>query len=470
MKKVMTVVTLLLCSLSVFAQPTDAIQSWSAPPYWSPPAVSPEDGDQSGRTALATGRQALAAGPVALPFISLPPCRLVDTRGNAPLTGGFLPSATVRSYTLTGVCNVPVNAQAISLNATVVKPVGPGFLVLYPQGGTFPPVSTLNYLGNDVIVNAAVVPLSASGGISIALGVSGGDVVLDTNGYYAATPSVTSLNTLTGDLTLVAGTNVTITPSGNTLTIDAPLTSLSASNLTTGTLPSARLSGAYSGAISFSNLVNATLTTGLTLTGATVTGGTFGGGIFGGAFVGDGSGLTSLPGNSNLYIRNQSAAPQSASLRINGTVRMGNETGTSEGPSYPAAGGLVVRRVYSSTTTAGSVVARSDFIQLERDGTNAGLRVTGLGGGSCGGSCEHIACMAVTSSGTLMGKSLGVNTFGGPAVLFADADSVEYLRCTFGQIELPSGVQNQTSVELSRRNGGFRPEVWKGFLISTLNQ
>jgi hypothetical protein len=198
------------------------MRSWTAPTFWSSPEAAPRGGgDQVGRDALAvsSGRQALAAGPVALPFIALPPCRLVDTRGNgAPLSGGFLPAATVRSYTLTGVCGLPANAQAVSLNATVVKPVGPGFLVLYPQGGTFPPVSTLNFLGNDVIVNSAVVPLSVAGGISVALGVSGGDVILDTNGYYAAVPSVTSLNTLSGDLTLTAGTNITITPSGNSLT------------------------------------------------------------------------------------------------------------------------------------------------------------------------------------------------------------------------------------------------------------
>ena len=127
-----------------------------------------------------SGRQSLATNPVPLPFVALPPCRLVDTRAPlypAPLGGGFLPSATVRSYTLTGVCNVPASAQAISLNATVVNPVGAGFLTLWPQDGPFPPVSTLNFRGNDVVVNAAVVPLSASGGISIALGVSGGDVV-----------------------------------------------------------------------------------------------------------------------------------------------------------------------------------------------------------------------------------------------------------------------------------------------------
>ena len=53
----------------------------------------------------------------------------------------------------------------------------------------------------------------------MALGVSGGDVILDTNGYYAPLTFVRSLSGVSGDLTLAAGSNVTITPSGNTLTI-----------------------------------------------------------------------------------------------------------------------------------------------------------------------------------------------------------------------------------------------------------
>ncbi len=196
--------------------------SWSSPPYWAVPVRGAAESESGPAGVRSGGRQALAAGPTALPFVAVAPCRLVDTRGNgAPLTGGFLPAATVRSYTLTGVCNIPTDAKAISLNATVVRPTGPGFLTLWPQGGVFPPVSTLNYLGNDVIVNAAVVPLSAGGGVSVALGVSGGDVVLDTNGYYSPLGVVTSLNGQGGNLVLVAGSNVTLTPGAGTLSISA---------------------------------------------------------------------------------------------------------------------------------------------------------------------------------------------------------------------------------------------------------
>ncbi|MCM3877094.1 MAG: tail fiber domain-containing protein [Thermoanaerobaculia bacterium] len=198
---------MLLLGCPAFADGEEPLANWTSPPYWTLPAA------KQARTALAVSTP--------LPLIALPPCRIVDTRGNAPLTGGFLPPATVRSYTVTNVCGIPPGAQALSLNATVVHPTGQGFLVLYPEGGTFPPVSTLNFLGNDVIVNAAVVPLSGTGGISMALGVSGGDVILDTNGYYAPQTVVSTLNGVSGDVTLAAGANVTLTPSGSTLTIAA---------------------------------------------------------------------------------------------------------------------------------------------------------------------------------------------------------------------------------------------------------
>ena len=120
-------------------------------------------------------------------FTAIAPCRLVDTRAPvfpAPLGGGWLPPATVRSYTIAGVCGLPAGVKAVSLNATVTAPAGPGFLTLYPEGGAFPPVSTLNFWGGDTIVNSAIVPLGPTGGISMALGVSGGHVILDINGYY----------------------------------------------------------------------------------------------------------------------------------------------------------------------------------------------------------------------------------------------------------------------------------------------
>ena len=84
-----------------------------------------------------------------------------------------------------------------------------------------PPVSTLNFLAGETVANAAIVPLSSDGSVSVVFGVSGGDVILDTNGYYSPLGVVNSLNGQTGDLTLVAGANITITPGAGTLSIGA---------------------------------------------------------------------------------------------------------------------------------------------------------------------------------------------------------------------------------------------------------
>ncbi len=112
--------------------------------------------------------------------------------------------------------------------------LGPGFLLVYPQGGTQPNVSTLNYVAGQTVANAAIVALG-SGGITAIPGVSGFDLLIDVNGY-AASGIVSSVNSLTGDVSLLAGSNITVTPSGNSLIIAAPLTSLSAGNVTSGIL------------------------------------------------------------------------------------------------------------------------------------------------------------------------------------------------------------------------------------------
>ncbi|HEV2062954.1 MAG TPA: hypothetical protein VGS00_00200 [Thermoanaerobaculia bacterium] len=217
----------LLPAFSLASSPVDALsdgpQNWSAPPYWSPPAVSP--GEQSERSALAAERQALVTSPVPLPFVALTPCRIIDTRSGSGFLGGYGPPSLAqgvpRNFTLTGQCGIPGTAQAVSLNITVTNTLGPGFILIYPQGGAQPLVSTLNYVAGQTVANAAVGPLGTGGGITVIAGVSGTDLIIDTNGYYSPLGVVNSLNGQAGDLTLVAGTNVTITPGTGTLSIAA---------------------------------------------------------------------------------------------------------------------------------------------------------------------------------------------------------------------------------------------------------
>jgi hypothetical protein len=182
------------------------IANWPAPPFWSPPT-----GDV--RT---MGRIAAAAG-TALPFIAIEPCRLVDTR-QAGFPAGFgspaLAAGVPRNFDLNSdpLCpGIASNAGAYSLNVTVTNTLGAGFLLIFPQGLAQPAVSTLNYVAGQTVANAAIVPAGAGGGVTVIAGVSGTDLIIDINGYYAgAVPG--DVNTFVG---LNAG-NDTMTGDSNT--------------------------------------------------------------------------------------------------------------------------------------------------------------------------------------------------------------------------------------------------------------
>lgn len=97
----------------------------------------------------------------------------------------------------------------------------------------------------------------------------------------------------------------------------------------------------------------------------------------GGAWASGPIQASDVPGGSGSYIQNQVASSPSASMRVSGTMRLGNEKGTSEGPLFPTfnpSTGLVVRRISTTVNTAGNVVARTDAMRLERDGANGGFR------------------------------------------------------------------------------------------------
>jgi len=162
----------------------EEIPNWPAPAFWTPPAAK----------ALGRARiEAVSSASAPLPFIAVPPCRIVDTRGNG-FVGAYGPpslsAGSPRNFTLAGQCGIPAMAGAVSLNVTVTNTQGPGFILIYPQGGSQPTVSTLNYVANQTIANAAVAALGTGGGITVIAGVSGTDLILDTNGYYDGSGSL----------------------------------------------------------------------------------------------------------------------------------------------------------------------------------------------------------------------------------------------------------------------------------------
>lgn len=112
--------------------------------------------------ALSAGVAEAQAGPYQ--YYAVSPCRVYDTRTGLPSAGGtgggVINTATIRSFVLRGLCGIPTDATAVSLNLTVVTPSAPqGDLRIAPYPGTFPDVSTSNFAQNETIANGAIVPL-----------------------------------------------------------------------------------------------------------------------------------------------------------------------------------------------------------------------------------------------------------------------------------------------------------------------
>ncbi|MFN7937660.1 MAG: BACON domain-containing carbohydrate-binding protein [Bryobacteraceae bacterium] len=136
----------------------------------------------------ATITQEAGASTAGMRFVPVPPCRVVDTRGEPGLTAAFGPPVLAggnqRSFPIPqGRCNIPGNATAYSLNVTVVPRGGLSYITLWPTGQPQPLVSTLNSFDGRIKANAAIVPAGTGGAVS-AFVTDTTDVILDINGYF----------------------------------------------------------------------------------------------------------------------------------------------------------------------------------------------------------------------------------------------------------------------------------------------
>jgi hypothetical protein len=118
------------------------------------------------------------------------PVRLLDTRTT---TGGHhapLTQTDPVKLKVAGVGGVPADVKAVAVNLTVASPTGAGYIRAYPDNGTVPGVSNVNFTANQVIANAAIVPVGADGYIDVVL-TGGGSLrmIVDVNGYFTANMS-----------------------------------------------------------------------------------------------------------------------------------------------------------------------------------------------------------------------------------------------------------------------------------------
>jgi hypothetical protein len=82
---------------------------------------------------------------------------------------------------------VPAGATAVVLNVTASNPTSAGYLTVYPEGGTAPATSNVNFTAGETVPNLVTVPLSTAGGISVANFAGTTAVDVDVEGYYSTT-------------------------------------------------------------------------------------------------------------------------------------------------------------------------------------------------------------------------------------------------------------------------------------------
>ncbi len=125
------------------------------------------------------------AGPTALRFVPVPPCRVVDTRNpDGPFGGPTIQGGSYRIFPIPqGGCNIPADAAAYSFNVTVVPQGHLGYLTLWPDGQGLPGVSTINSVDGRIKAGASISPAGAAGAVD-AYASNTTDLILDINGYF----------------------------------------------------------------------------------------------------------------------------------------------------------------------------------------------------------------------------------------------------------------------------------------------
>lgn len=128
------------------------------------------------------------AGSTAGAYVPLSPARICDTRSGSghPCAGSPLGPSGTLDVQVAGAGGVPASgAGAVLLNVTATGASSPTFLTVYPEGTAQPVASNLNVAAGQTVANRVLVPLGASGGISVFNAAGSTDVVIDVSGYFS---------------------------------------------------------------------------------------------------------------------------------------------------------------------------------------------------------------------------------------------------------------------------------------------
>ncbi len=185
-----------MCSATLSAGTASCTSS--AAPAAADTVVATYSGDATFAASTGTTTLAIPSGP----YSPLTPIRICDTRAGNPSnlsgssaqcngifnSGNTILSGGTLTLNVAGAFGVPADATAVVLNATVVNPIGPGFLTAYPTGASQPTASNLNFVAGQVVPNLVEVGLGTSGDVSFFASTQT-DLVVDVEGYTAPSAS-----------------------------------------------------------------------------------------------------------------------------------------------------------------------------------------------------------------------------------------------------------------------------------------
>ena len=141
-----------------------------------------------GGTATSTGGFTFVAGPSALRFHTVAPCRIVDTREtpDGPLAGPALgASPAERTFPIVPGCGVPADALVVSANVTVTGSTAAGTLRVFAPGSALTDATVLAFPAGKTRANNAMILVSGSGEITVRNDAeSAVHLIVDVNGYF----------------------------------------------------------------------------------------------------------------------------------------------------------------------------------------------------------------------------------------------------------------------------------------------
>lgn len=127
------------------------------------------------------------------------PARIEDTRTGSGLPGSGHPPGPkgIINVQVTGEGGIPTSGvAAVVINLTVTDPTAGGYVAAYPTGTVTPLVSTVDFRTGATKANLALVTLGRNGQISIFNATGTTQIVIDVEGWYAATAQATNGNLL----------------------------------------------------------------------------------------------------------------------------------------------------------------------------------------------------------------------------------------------------------------------------------